>query len=186
MGRDGNGIRKASETSYEIAFTYQGVRCRERIKLKPSPANDRRVSNHLGAILDSIEKGTFNYSVTFPDSKRRFLFIETPGEAINIETYLDDWLEAQEKQLKSSTYNDYRKTINHLIIPQFKGKLLPEIKRIDVKNWVKEMGCSNKRISNILSVFRIALQDAVEDELIETNPLYGWSYENKEAPKKRK
>lgn len=184
MGRDGSGIRKASETSYELAFTYQGVRCRERIKLKPSPANDRRVANHLGAILDSIEKGTFNYSVTFPESKRRFLFIETPGEAITIESYLDEWLEAQEKQLKSSTYNDYRKTINHLLIPQFKGKLLSEIKRVDVKNWVKEMGCSNKRISNILSVFRKALQDAVEDELIETNPLYGWSYENKEAPKK--
>lgn len=184
MGRDGSGFRKASETSYEIAFTYQGVRCRERIKLKPSPANDRRISNHLGAILDSIDKGTFNYNVTFPNSKRRFTFIDSPGEAITIQSYLDEWLEAQEKQLKSSTYNDYRKTINHLIIPQFKDKLLSEIKRVDIKAWVKEMGCSNKRISNILSVFRKSLQDAVDDELIETNPLYGWSYENKEAPKK--
>lgn len=184
MGRNGNGIRKASETSYEIAFTYQGVRCRERIKLKPSPANDRRVANHLGAILDSIEKGSFNYAVTFPDSKRKFQFVDSPGEATEIQAYLDDWLEAQEKQLKSSTYNDYRKTINHLIIPQFNGKLLSEIKRVDIKNWVKDMGCSNKRISNILSVFRKALQDAVDDELIEINPLYGWTYENKEAPKK--
>jgi len=184
MGRNGNGIRKASETSYEIAFTYQGIRCRERIKLKPSPANDRRVANHLGAILDSIEKGSFNYAVTFPDSKRKFQFVDSPGEATEIQAYLDDWLEAQEKQLKSSTYNDYRKTINHLIIPQFNGKLLSEIKRVDIKNWVKDMGCSNKRISNILSVFRKALQDAVDDELIEINPLYGWTYENKEAPKK--
>ncbi len=184
MGRDGNGIRKASETSYEIAFTYQGVRCRERVKLKPCPANDRRVSNHLGAILDAIDKGVFNYGVTFPNSKRRFLFIETPGEAITIESYLDEWLEAQEKRLKSSSLEGYTKIINNLIIPQFKGKLLSEIKRIDIKNWVKDMSCSNKRISNILSVFRKAMQDAVDDELIENNPLYGWSFENKQAPKK--
>jgi len=184
MGRNGSGIRKASETSYEIAFTYQGVRCRERIKLKPTPTNDKRVTNFLGAILDAIEKGAFNYSVTFPQSKRRFVFTESPGEAITIEKYLDEWLEAKEKQLKKSAYNDYRKTVNHLIIPKFKGKLLTDVKRVDVKNWVKDMACSNKRISNILSVMRTALQDAVEDELLELNPLYGWTYENKEAPKK--
>jgi integrase len=34
------------------------------------------------------------------------------------------------------------------------------------------------------SVMRTALQDAVMNELIETNPLYGWSYLTKEAPKK--
>lgn len=183
MGRVSSGITPASESSYEISFTYRGKRCRERIKLKPSATNLKRLQNHLGAILDSIDKGTFDYSVTFPDSPRRLLFIEKQGEALLIEKYLDDWLETQIKHLKSSTLLDYTKTINNLIIPEFKGKTLTEIKRPDIRKWLAAMTCGNKRLANIQSVFRAAMQDAVNDELIETNPLYGWKYENKEAPK---
>lgn len=46
------------------------------------------------------------------------------------------------------------------------------------------MKCSNKRLANLQSVLRTALQDAVMDEIIESNPLYGWSYEIKDAPRK--
>jgi integrase len=183
MGRDGSGISEASKTSYQITFTYKGVRCRERIKLKPCPANERRITNHLGAILDSIDKGTFDYGVTFPDSPRRFLFIDKPGEIKLIEEYLDDWLVDKQKQLKASTYQGYEKIVNNVIIPQFKGTTLAEIKRVDIRKWLADMDCSNKRLSNIQSVFRTALQDALTDELIETNPLYGWKYENRQAPK---
>ncbi|MGN9464396.1 Arm DNA-binding domain-containing protein [Pseudomonas syringae] len=40
MGRDGRGVRAVSDTSIEITFMYRGVRCRERITLKPSPTDD--------------------------------------------------------------------------------------------------------------------------------------------------
>nr|WP_241076296.1 site-specific integrase [Achromobacter insuavis] len=45
------------------------------------------------------------------------------------------------------------------------------------------MTVTNKRFANILSVARAALADALQDELIEANPLYGWSYERPDAPK---
>jgi len=35
----------------------------------------------------------------------------------------------------------------------------------------------------VQSVLRIALQDALDDELIDVNPLYGWTFARKEAPK---
>lgn len=184
MGRNGNGVTQASSSSYEIAFTYRGIRCRERIKLKPSPANRKRVENHLGAINDAIDKGTFDYSLTFPDSPRRLQFIERQGDALLAEDYFDDWLQYKAKHLKASSLLGYTKIINHQIIPQFLGKPISQIKRTDIKLWLSDMKCSNKRLANIQSVMRTALQDAVMDELIETNPLYGWSYETKEAPKK--
>jgi integrase len=183
MGRNSSGITQASESSYEITFTYRGTRCRERIKLQPSPTNLKRLQHHLGAIQDSIDKGIFNYAVTFPNSKRRLLFIDRQGEALLIERYLDEWLAAQEKQLKASTMQGYTKIVNNLIIPEFKGKTLTDIKRIDIRKWLSEMPCSNKRLSNIQSVFRTALQQAVDEDIIEINPLYGWKYENKQAPK---
>jgi integrase len=184
MGRNSSGITQASESSYEITFTYRGARCRERIKLQPSPTNLKRLQNHLGAIQDSIDKGTFNYAVTFPNSPRRLQFIEKQGEALAAETYFDDWLTAKNKQIKSSTKIGYTRIINNLIIPKFIGINISDIKRADVRKWLAEMDCSNKRLANVQSVMRTALQDAVIDELIETNPLYGWKYENKEAPKK--
>jgi len=184
MGRGSSGIRHASETSYEITFSYRGQRCRERIKLKPCPANDKRISNHLGAILDSIDKGVFDYSITFPNSPRRLLFIDRQGEAQLLTNYLDTWLVNQKKHLKASTLKDYTKIVNNLLVPAFKGKNISNIKRVDIKTWLSTLTCSNKRLSNIQSVLRSALQDAVEDEIIETNPMYGWTYANKEMLKK--
>ncbi|WP_226383188.1 MULTISPECIES: site-specific integrase [Burkholderia] len=45
------------------------------------------------------------------------------------------------------------------------------------------MECTNKRLANIQSVVRKALEDAVQDELLTANPLHGWTYRKKEAPK---
>ncbi|OBX35623.1 hypothetical protein A8U91_04697 [Halomonas elongata] len=69
------GVRIASASTVEIDFYYQGVRCRERLKLQPTPANLRKAARHRAAIIDAIDAGTFDYQVTFPRSKnaRKFL-----------------------------------------------------------------------------------------------------------------
>ena len=91
MGRT-NGVRPASKTSIEIDFYYHGVRCKERLKLKPTPANLKRAERHRAAILDAIERGTFDYAVTFPNSPRGALFSHEPGAALPLRDYLDRWL----------------------------------------------------------------------------------------------
>lgn len=184
MGRGGSGVTAASETSIEITFTYRGIRCRERIKLKPTPPNLKRAERHRAAILDAIERGTFDYATTFPDSPRRLLFIERQGEALLTRDYLDAWLERAQKRLKSSTYDDYRKIVEHLLIPKFGKTILADLSRPAIRDWLAGIEASNKRLANIQSVLRSALQDAVSDDLIENNPLYGWKYENKEAVKR--
>ncbi len=121
--------------------------------------------------------------MTFPDSPRRFQFLEYKGSGILIQNYLDNWLELKKKTLKASTHLDYYKTINHQIIPAFKNKTIDAIKRADIKQWLAQMTCGNKRLLNIQTVLRCALQDAVDDDLIESNPMYGWSYKNKDVVK---
>ncbi len=69
------------------------------------------------------------------------------------------------------------------ILPEFGHLKLAELTRIDVKRWCKSMGCSLKRIKNITSVFRDALQDAAYDSLIASNPLYGWQFRRNDPPK---
>lgn len=182
MGRDGTGVKAASETTIEITFTYRGQRCRERIKLAPTPPNLKRAAQHRAAILDAIQKGTFDYRVTFPDSPRSALFAERQGEVLTVEKYLDDWLERQRAHLKASTYDGYRKTVNNHLTPEF-GKLrLADLKRTHVKDYCAKLKTSNKSIRNRLSVLRAALGEAMQDDLIESNPLYGWQWKSKEAP----
>ena len=184
MGRSRSGVRAISGSSIEITFAYRGVRCRERVRLKPTPANLKRAARHRAAVLDAIERNTFDYATTFPDSARRLLFLDRPGEAVGLTTYLDGWLTRMEAHLKRSTWDDYRKIINHTIIPALGETLVAELKRPAIRDWLSGVAASNKRLANIQSVLRSALQDAVNDGVIEANPLYGWKYERKEAVKR--
>lgn len=183
MGRNGTGVRAASESSIEITFSYQGKRCRERIALQPTPANLKRAERHRAAILDAIEKGTFDYTQTFPKSKRRAQHANRAGDAITVETYLDDWLKRQERIVKASTLQDYRKTILNQLIPAFGHLRLTDLKRPQLREWCMKLTCGNKRIGNLLSPLRVALQDALHDDMIENNPLEGWNWQRREAPK---
>lgn len=182
MGQAYPGVVAISDSSIEITFTYRRTRCRERLKLKPTPANLKRASQHRAAVLDAIVKGTFNYAATFPDSPRRLQFAERPGEVTTVEAYLKRWLDQRKNQLKSSTHAGYRKIVA-IVTKQFGSTLLTELKRPALKAWLSGLDCGNKRLSNIQSVLRKALHDAVMDELIETNPLHEWSYQNADEVK---
>jgi len=177
------GVRAVSETTIQIDFVYKTIRCRERIKLQPTPANLKRAEQHRAAILDAIERGTFDYNTTFPNSPNRLLFATYKGEGYKLEDWLETWLARQKKHLKSSTYDDYRKIVENTLTPEFGRTNLSDFKRPMLRDWCDKQTCGNKRLANVQSVLRIALQDALTDELIESNPLYGWKYERKEAPK---
>lgn len=183
MGRKWPGVKAASKTSIEITFSYQGERCRERIKLKPTATNLRKAAYHRAAILDAVEKGTFDYTVTFPNSKNAARFAHIPGDTLTVGEYLSQWLQDKKPTLKSSTFRDYGKIINNQLIPEFGELRLPDLKRLHVRRWAATLNCTQKRIANLISPMRAALQDAVDDEILEANPLAGWSYKKQEPPR---
>lgn len=182
MGRDGRGVRAASDSSIEITFQYQGKRCRERIELKPTPANLRRAEQHKAAIEHAIAAGTFDYAVTFPKSKRATAFAAASDNR-KIGPYLTEWLEGKKSQLKASTTEHYRVTITARLVPMFGDLGLSELTRKHVKDSLAGLTVSNKTLINLQSCLRSALNDAVDDEFLEVNPLAGWTYRNKETLK---
>ncbi|KTB77190.1 integrase [Pseudomonas syringae ICMP 13102] len=70
------------------------------------------------------------------------------------------------------------------MVPALGEHMVVELKRKDVRDWLSTLEVSNKTLSNIQSCLRSALNDAAEEELIEVNPLAGWTYSRKEAPAK--
>lgn len=182
MGRDGRGVRAASESSIEITFQYQGQRCRERLNLKPTAANLRRAEQHKAAIELAIEQGTFDYSVTFPESKRAAKFAK-PVDRQNLGEYLAEWIEGRKSQLKASTAAHYERLITAQLVPMFGHLRLSELSKRHVREKLSALSVSNKTLANLQSCLRSALADAVEDEFLEANPMAGWNYRNKEVLK---
>lgn len=188
MGRKGTGVTIVSDSSYEIAFTYKGKRCRERVKAKPCPANTRKLTQFRAAVLHAIEKGEFDYAKTFPDSRHAAALAERPGDALTVEAYFDKWLARKKVEIKASTYKGYELIVNRWVIPKFGKMLLSDLKRAPIRDWLatidekKEKKVSNKRLSNIQSCMRSALGDAADDELIDANPLAGYTYARAERP----
>lgn len=166
---------------------YRGVRCRERVPLKPTAANLKRAEQHRAAILHAIAGGTFDYRATFPESKIAARFEEAsaaPGDKITVGQYLDAWLDRQKLRCKASTYETYRKIVISKLDPWFGKMKLADFRRKHMRDQLAGYPAGNKTLANIQSVMRAALDEAMnEDELLEVNPLAGYTYRKKDEPK---
>lgn len=153
-----------------IIFSYRGVQCRETLKLEPTKANLKYAERLRGEIVNAIALGTFNYADYFPGSKRAKLF----GHAIIKATtgeLLQDYMTVAEKTLEASTYNGYRKVCEAHLYPVF-GKIpIRELSPIIIRNWVTELNLTVKTVRNILTPLRNMLDQALNDAVIERNPL---------------
>lgn len=184
MGRTRTGVTKASDTTIQITFTYQGKLCRERLKLEPTAANLKRAANHRAAILDAIDRGTFVYAETFPDSKRAAEFSPIEPGGVLLRDFLTTWVAGKERQLKASTRLTYRRIVSNILIPVLGHHTVEGLKRSHVKEWLTGLDVSNKRLANLQSVLRAALDDAMIDEIVEVNILAGWAYKVRDGRKK--
>jgi integrase len=176
-------VRGVSPVSILIDFYYRGVRCKERLKLPPTVANTKFAANLKAQIQAEIARGTFDYGKYFPNSKRARMLSRTPGTAVSIERALAQWLAGMKSQIEHTTYRDYELAIDRVWVPKFGTLRLPELTRAALKEWVSEQTCGLKRIRNLLLPMRGMYAQALEDELITTNPFIGWSPKKIEPPK---
>ena len=181
MARNGSGVKAASESSIEIEFQYEGERCRERVKCKPSPSNLRRLALFRDEIIDSIAIGTFDYQASFPNSKR-FKAKAPLSDNETIGHWLKVLLDRTEQTSKASTYATLTTTIKKLDGAFGKMKLT-DIKRRHVREYCEKLTCGNRQIRKLVSALRQAIECAVDDEIIDTNPLTNFSFKKIEPPK---
>ena len=181
---NGNGLALQPSNQSRSHSRTKAFCAENSLNCSPLPLTWKRVALHRSAILHAIATGTFDYAVTFPDSTRRFKFSEEKGAGYALEVYLESWVEKQKQHIKSSTWNGVRKIVYNALIPKIGRIYLNDLKRSDIRKLCDDMpDASNKRLSNIQSVLRSSLRDALDDDLIETNPLHDWTYSRKEAPK---
>lgn len=157
--------------SAQIAFTYQGVRCRETIPVPLTKAAQKELILKRQAILYEISIGTFDYSRHFPYSKKASEFRKARPDRYTIAEGLKDWLQRAQARCQLSTLRDYTSAIYHHLIPIFGNLTIDELTALRVKEWLADLPCSNKRKNNILIPLRQLYDEMYHDEIIPRNPL---------------
>lgn len=160
-----------------IFFIYNGVRCRERIRLEPNKTNLTYCANLRSEILSRIAKNDFDYAKYFPNSRlaKKVGFIAAKkltscGELFNQQ------LANYEKMVKNgymspSTYVGYKKVILGQLIPAFSKCKIEDLNASKIRAWLISLNKTPKTIRNYLTPLRNLFADALNDDLITANPL---------------
>lgn len=155
---------------------YEGQRCRERVKLEPTPANIKRAEKHKAAIEFAIAAGTFDYAKTFPNSKRAGTLSPVPSAQMAIAKYARVWLEQNAARLRASTFKNYGVIIARLEKSPIGSVTIGDFRRRHLREWFSTWSANDRTYYRYTSIYRTILGQAVEDELIPDNPLTGWVY----------
>jgi integrase len=187
MGRDGEqgnnkryprgvAVRQNKHVrSVGITFHYRGVRCRETV-CEESKQGIKFAEGLLREIELKIDKDAFVYTDYFPDSPRGKMFGYTGASKETLGNLLRAYYAACEKSvaignMSISTLNGYRKIVFGRLIPKWDKTRLRDLNPRELRLWVSNMGITAKSVRNLLSPLRTVLDEALNDELITSNPL---------------
>ncbi|QLG87684.1 DUF3596 domain-containing protein [Chitinibacter bivalviorum] len=159
----------ARESSIKLWFMYQGKRHWQSLKLDPTPANLKHASKLREEITQKIAYGIFNYQEYFPDSKIAKDMIEAT-HAPTFREYSVRWMTAN-SHLATSTLHDYRKRLDHYVLPKIGEKPMNTITYGDIAELLGsiEWG-SMKTRNNTCTVIRQPFEMAFLDGAIDANP----------------
>lgn len=162
----------AKSESIRIKFMYRGSECRETLLLTHSKANIRYAERLRGEILNAIEMGTFSYVKYFPDSPQLAkLGIRTDRNNVTVGELLVEQYAVYERTLAPSSLKNYRRSYTSKLQPQWESTRVRDLTPAAIRAWLGTLHLSAASISQMLIPFRSVLDQAVNDDLIESSPL---------------
>lgn len=158
------------EPKFRLSFTYKGINCRESLSIPVTPANERFAGRMLAEIQLKIERGDFRYADYFPNSSKCKLFGST-ATGTTVKEYVDKYIETCERRgVELSSLKAYRSNARSL--KDFHDVQVKDLTAAMVRDWIlRQTTLSQKSIRCRLSLMRPALDEAVTDGLMQTNPL---------------
>lgn len=179
MGR-GPGVRAVGAEAIQIDFRWKGVRCRERLRLRPTEANLKYVRRLKATIEHEIALGTFEYARHFPTARRAHAGVSAGTTSLS--TALQAYIDSLTGSVEPETIREYRRDAE-IVAQWFPQATLQSLTRAEVRNALAKHNLSRARLTNLLKPLRGTLRQALDDGLIETNPLHGFKIRRIEPPK---
>jgi integrase len=171
-------------------FRYEGERCREQTLLPDTAPNRKKMERALLTIEAEIKAGTFNYAVSFPNSKRFRQKAEAPVAAPvqpaapvaaaaavavsptpTFRDFVSTWLAEHQIEWRRSHIKVLNSTLNGHLLPAFGDKPVGTITKSDVLTFRTRLAdkpgrtgekLSSKRVNNVLAVMRQVMADAAD------------------------
>jgi integrase len=171
MGKRSTGVSVATKTSIEIAFTFRGRPCRERVKLAPTRDNLIHCRRWRESILHEIATGTFRYAKHFPHSPRAAWFGERGAEGMTVGQLLDRWMAGVSGRLSKAGRMSYESAIEVHLRPRFGATPIDSLSADQVRQWLRGLGVAPKTENNVLTPLRQAFRHAFEEGLVDSNPM---------------
>ena len=180
---------RAKDGKLFFDFLSHGVRCKEYTGLADTPENRRRCEQKMQAVKRAIARGTFDYRQHFPRGSRLHLFVPDDhtheGAATTFADYITRWHKQRspflpdgsvgtDAELHPSTWIHDESILRRHFIPAFGPLRLDEIdvaRCRDFRRALVDLGLGGKTVGNIVGLLHKALNDAVEEGLIERNPV---------------
>jgi integrase len=150
MGKRAVGVSVATKASIEIAFTYRGRPCRERVKLSPTRDNLAYCRRWRQGILHEI----------------------AAGEGMTVGQLLDRWMAGVCGRLSKAGRMSYESAIRVYWAPRFGRTPIEHLSAEQIREFLGGFrGLSPKTQNNLLTPLRQAYRMAFEEGLIDASPL---------------
>jgi len=163
------GVR-IRNSSIAIRFQYQGKRCEETWKVKPTAANIKKAAKMRQDVIAEIRAGIFNIGEYFPDS--RHASKKEQQEEIEIPIFWEVAVSYfNSLVIAKSTIREYRNCIKRHFYTTLGPMKIDEIRYSHIVNVMGEIKWkSMKTRNNVISPLRGVFKFAVADRLISYNP----------------
>lgn len=157
-------------TTLRLTFCYRGVECRETLAIPANKSNIEYAKRLRGEIVNAIERGTFDYAHYFPDSKRARVFGHIRANPL-IGDLLTAFLAQAKRTLQPSTVLGYQKVSQAHLFKTFGKMPVKNLSPAFLRTWISNFSITAKAVKNIIIPLRAVLNEAVNDDIIDRNPL---------------
>jgi integrase len=171
MGR-GPGVRAVGAEAIQIDFRWRGIRCRERLRLKPNPANLKFATRLKATIEHEIATGTFDYAKHFPDSDRARKH-GSAGSSLPLRAALRSYVASLAGSVEPETLREYSSDAE-TVADGIGNPSISRLTKAQVRDWIATLQLSKARIDSLLRPLRGMLRQALDDGLISKNPIDGF------------
>jgi len=170
-------------------FFWRGVRCKEYTGLADNSENRRLCERKIAAVETAIERGSFDYRMHFPRGSRLHIFYPNDrirdGTVVVFDEYIARWQKnrspiladgrvIQDADIHPSTWIHAATVVRSRFVPAFRNLRLSEVTPYHCgafRQSLLEEALSGKTVGNIMGLLHKAFADAVDEGLLERNPV---------------
>lgn len=168
--RDGTRGRRL-----RITFYWMSQRRRETLDIPVTAANIRYADRLRGEIQNQIERGTFDYAKTFPNSRMAKLHQVRQFRRYLVEDLVAGFIDAGRKtqSLSPSSIACYARWAKARIIPVWGHRFADDLTPGEMREWIIELvgELAPKSVRNCVGLLSAVFNQAMTDQKIQANPL---------------